>query len=116
MYGLMVIIDLSDLRESGRRLFRKKRNQLMKRTNFHRIKNAVYFIPFKKFVPSGKEVEDFEQFWSLIRKFHVKALYFMISLVKPGYLVEGNPWKDGRFDVSRMKNFFVLERIKIEEE
>lgn len=88
----------------------------MKRTNLQRATNAVYFIPCETFVPSQKEVRDFEQFWSLIREFNVKALYFMSSLVKPGYWVEGNPWEDGRFDVSRIKSYFVLEPIKILEE
>lgn len=115
-YGLMIITDLTGLSEAESRLFRKKRKQLMKRTSLKKVKNGVYFIPCEKFVLSKNEVVDFEQIEGLIREFQVRASYFMVTQIEPEYLVEGDPFEDGRLDVSRMKNYFVLKPIKILEE
>jgi len=112
----MIITDLTALSESWRRLFRKKRMQLMRRTSLKRIKHGVYLIHLKKIVLSKNELEDFRQIWDLIREFHVKANYFMVTRIKPQDWVEGNPFKNGKLDVARIKNYFVLEPIKILEE
>jgi len=90
--------------------------QLMRRTSLKRIKHGVYLIPLKNMMLSKDELKDFRQIWDLIRDFRVKANYFMVTRIKPQDWVEGNPLKDGKLDVARLKNYFVLEPIKILEE
>jgi len=105
---------LEELSESKRRLFRKKRQQLMKKINLVRIKNGVYLLPFEKRKPSINEIRVFEQIEDLIRESHVKARYFVASQVKPQTQMTVGPLEELKKGIfSGGEIYFVLEPIKV---
>lgn len=107
-YGLMMITDLKELDESKRRLFRKKREKLIRRTSLKRIKNGVYLIPFEKPVPSESEIQDYERVESLMREFQVKADHFFVTQVEePEHQAQLSP------NDIMSKLYFVLRPIKV---
>jgi hypothetical protein len=103
MHGLLLVTDMKELSESGKRLFRKKRRNVAKKTNLKRLKNGIYLLPFENpRSPSSKEIDAFEQVEELMNDFDVKVTYFAASQVNVDSLVlEG---KDA---------YFVLSPIKI---
>lgn len=105
MHGLMIITNLKELSESNSRLFRKKRKQLMKKTNLKHVKNGVYLIPFENTEPSEGEIQVYEQNESLIRHFNVKASYFVATQVEIEHVIEG--------DTFPFQSYLVIKPIKI---
>jgi len=117
VHGLMILTYLEELSESRRRLFRKKRHQLMKKINLIRIKNGVYLLPFENSKPSENELRAYEQIESLILEFNVKALYFAATRVKIQVCVDlpsvNADTRMSEFDPSGMESYFVVSPIKI---
>ena len=102
---------MKDLSASRRRLFRKKRAKLMKRTKLKRMKNGVYFVSFEDPKPSINEIEEIRD---LIQGFQVKAYFFAASQVEIERWIEGDAFDEkGKLDPSRLKSYFVFKPIKI---
>jgi len=111
--GLLIVIDMKDLSASKRRLFRKKRRKLMERTRLERIKNGVYFVSFEDPKPSTHEIREVRD---LIQRFHVKARFFLAQQVEIEDQFEADIYDEtGKIDPSRLKGFFVVKPIKIQE-
>jgi hypothetical protein len=103
MHGLLMVTDMKELSESNKRLFRKKRRQVAKRTNLKRLKNGVYLLPFENpRNPSSNEIDAFEQVEELMNDFDVKVTYFAASQVEVDSLV-----------IEGMDSYFVLSPIRI---
>ena len=113
MHGLLMVTDVKELSDSSKRLFRKKRHQLAKRTNLKRIIKGVYLLPFENpRKPSTNEVEAFEQIEELMHEFHVGVSYFVATQVEPEHPVTGNPFKGGKIDMAKIKCYFILRPIR----
>jgi predicted transcriptional regulator of viral defense system len=85
----MIITDMKALSESDRRLFRKKRHQITKKTSLKRLKNGVYFLPFENPVPSEDELMAFELVEDLVLEFRPDIKYFYATEVEPQHVTEG---------------------------
>lgn len=119
VHGLMILANVKELSENKRRLFRKKRYQLMKKTNLKRIKNGVYLLPFENPKPSVNELWDYEQIESLMLEFNVKAQYFAATQVRIGDCVTVPSFDDDTriselgVHLSGIETYFLLSPIKI---
>jgi hypothetical protein len=83
VYGIMIILQLKGLDENQQRLLRKKRHQIMKKTNLVRVTNGVYLFPFEKRIPTDEEFFGFQRIWELLNELDVEARYFATTEVKP---------------------------------
>jgi len=89
----------------------------MKKTSLERIKNGVYFLPFKNPKPSENELGPYEQIERLILEFNIKAQYFAATQVKIEHCVDlpsfNADTRISELDLSGMESYFVLSPIKI---
>lgn len=109
VYGLMIVTYQQKLSESERRLFRKRKHQIFKRTDLKQIKNGVYLLPFeKKTVISEKEFETYDEFEDLMKDFEVKTNYFWVTEAEPK-IIGTTPSKSGK---SSIEGYFLLKPIK----
>lgn len=115
----MVILDQTELSESERRLFRKKRARLMKRrTRFKRLLQGVYFISCENPSPPPPSLVPLSlirEIMQLVGRFHVKADYFLATQVELEETEEGSIFdEEGRLDISLLKSYFIFKPIKIQ--